>query len=170
MPPANEAPALDCTLLIAPRATVGLARRGMTFIELLVVLVLMALSAAVVFPAISNARVAPDSFALESTSIQSESLRSDKALDPIFTAARKLAINRAESIRLRVASDGIYAMVSLENGAPLTSGRVEGELAWLPDVIVDALGTSTMARPAAAPPGANKWDALACRWRRERAR
>lgn len=142
----------------------------MTLIELLVVLVLMALSAAVVFPAVSNARIVPESFGQERTAAELQSLIADRALDPLFTATRKIAINRGEPVRLRVATDGIYAVVSVESGTALADGRVEGDLSWLPDVIVNAMGTCTLTRPSAPPSDASKWDALACRWRRERAR
>lgn len=169
MPPATELPALDCSLLIAPGRTKSLARRGVTLLELLVVLVLMALSAAVVYPAVSNTRIGTESLALENSATQSKTLIADNTLDPIFTATRKIAISRGEPVRLRVASDGVYAMVSVENGAALASGRIEGGLSWLPDVVVDAMGTCTIARASAAPAGASRWDALACRWRRERA-
>lgn len=170
MPPATELPALDCTFNTAPGRTRRLARRGVTLIELLVVLVLMALSAAVVLPAVSNARIAPDSFVHDKTAAQIQNLMADEALDPIFTATRKIAINRGEPVRLRVASDGVYAVVSVESGAPLAEGRVEGVLRWFPDVVVDAMGTCTITRPPARPAGSSNWDALACRWRRERAR
>lgn len=142
----------------------------MTLIELLVVLVLMALSAAVVFPAVSNARITPYSFALERIAAESQSLVADETLDPIFTRVRKIAINRGEPVRLRVAADGAYAVVSIETGTALADGRIEGDLRWLPDVTVNAMGTCTITRASAPPAGASKWDALACRWRRERAR
>jgi prepilin-type N-terminal cleavage/methylation domain-containing protein len=145
-------------------------RRGVTLLELLVVLVLMALSAALVVPALS----APTTGALRSDETMNGKLGSgatermdlgDLAIDPILTSARRLAIRRGEPLRVQIDRDGVWAIVPERGGSAIDGGRTQPPTLWLPDVIVDALGTCVLFAEVVPPPGARAWDAMTCRWR-----
>lgn len=153
------------------RLTVGVRRRGVTLFELLVVLVLMTISAALVWPAISSV---PDRLVDSEAQDPADVLQRqagqatplpDAAVDPVLTSARRAAIKRGEPVRVRVERDGVWAIVSVKGGLAIETGRVAMELAWLPDVVVDALGTCLLSPNVSRPAGAQSWDALACRWR-----
>jgi prepilin-type N-terminal cleavage/methylation domain-containing protein len=88
----------------------GGERSGFTLVEVIVVLILLAVSAALVAPAI----LFPER---EATS----------ALVPVVNAARQLAARRGETLYLQVASDGkwrVFGAASLTEGA-ITEGRLE---------------------------------------------
>lgn len=136
------------------------ARRGVTLLELLVVLVLMAIVASLVLP---NLRL-PDA----ATVMHDGTPPARSAVDGVVSDARRLAIRRGEPVRLQVARDGVWAAVSVHTGSTIQDGRITGALSWRPDMTIDALGVCTLA-PAAVPrAGARAWDALACRWQDER--
>ena len=143
-------------------------RRGVTLLELLVVLVLMAIASALVLPAVRFPGIGSfDGEALTpSKNAPSGELIQSPEVDGVLTQARRLAIKRGEPVRLRVATDGVWAIVSANSGQPIKSGRVSEALSWRPDVTVDAVGTC-MLQPTVVPSAtAVAWDALACRWRR----
>ncbi|MEO7363088.1 MAG: prepilin-type N-terminal cleavage/methylation domain-containing protein [Gemmatimonadaceae bacterium] len=142
-------------------------RRGVTLLELLVVLVLMAIASALVLPAVRFPRA--DTLEGDPTTPSSTSplraLIQSPEVDGVLTQARRLAIKRGEPVRLRVATDGVWAIVSANTGESLESGRVAEKLSWQPDLTIDAVGTC-MLEPMVVPrANAVAWDALACRWR-----
>lgn len=146
-----------------------LMRRGVTLLELLVVLVLMAIASALVLPAIRFPHadaLLGDENSTSSADTKSSALIQSPEVDGVLTQARRLAIKRGEPVRLRVATDGVWAIVSANSGEAIESGRVSDTLSWQPDLTVDAVGTC-MLQPTVVPrANAVAWDALACRWRR----
>jgi len=84
------------------------ARRGVTLLELLVVLLLMALSAVLVLPVLSP---------LTATSDRDPRLA-------VIASARRAAVRRGESLRLRMEGDGVWALVTLRDGSVLDGGHV----------------------------------------------
>lgn len=147
-------------------------RHGVTLLELLVVLVLMAIASALVLPAIRFPRSVAslqgddDERDVASASAKPFGLMSSPEVDEVLTQARRLAIKRGEPVRLRVATDGVWAIVSANNGEELESGRVAEALSWQPDITVDAMGTCMLQSSVVPRARAAAWDALACRWRR----
>lgn len=147
-------------------------RRGVTLLELLVVLVLMAIASALVLPAIrfprSVASLQDDGNEAESSATDRKpfGLMPSPEVDEVLTQARRLAIKRGEPVRLRVATDGVWAIVAASSGEALESGHVAGALSWQPDLTVDAVGTCMLQSSVAPRVNAATWDALACRWRR----
>lgn len=145
-------------------------RCGVTLLELLVVLVLMAISAALVLPALSaksvDTSLSEDAVASATASNGQSFLAPDAVIGAILTNTRRLAVKRGEPMRLRVAQDGVWAVVPLKGGPAISDGRAPLPLLWFPDVVVDALGACVLSRLVVAPAGAHAWDALACRWRR----
>ena len=138
------------------------ARRGVTLLELLVVLVLMGVSAALVLPVLDR----PDG-AQRMTEAE------------LISLARRMAIGRAEPLRLRLDSDGVWAVVSAREGTPIRSGRIDlapnarAAIATSRlDLSIDALGTcmpsADVARSALAANG--NFDPLACEFVSEFAR
>jgi prepilin-type N-terminal cleavage/methylation domain-containing protein len=94
------------------RSSCGNARDGFTLVEVIVVLILLAVSAALVAPAI----LFPEK---EATS----------ALVPVVDGARELAARRGETLYLQVASDGkwrVFGGASLTEGV-VTQGQLEGD-------------------------------------------
>ncbi len=132
-----------------PGAARGVRRvqLGVTLLELLVVLVVLGLTAAVVLPSLTP--VVP---------------RTDR--DPTATliaTARRAAIRRGEPLRLRVDPDGVWALVSVRDGSVVDAGRLSGggqAIAGL-SLSVDGLGSC---RPAGVMSGRGAFDPLACRW------
>jgi prepilin-type N-terminal cleavage/methylation domain-containing protein len=135
-------------------------RRGVTLIELLVVLVLMAIGSALVVPAIRF----PASG--ESAEPIAAGLMPSPDVDGIIATARNRALERGEPVRLRVAPDGVWAIVSARSGDAIASGRASDHPSWEPDMTIDATGTCVLSERVQPRPGARSWDALACRWRR----
>ena len=88
-------------------------RRGVTLLELLVVLVLMGIAAAGVAPALRPplASRAGDG-------------RGPADVDELIATARRTAIRRGEPLRLRVATDGVWALVAFRDGTLLSGGRL----------------------------------------------
>lgn len=124
-------------------------RRGLTLLELLVVLVLMALAAAVVAPVLLRPAMASV----------------DRA-DALVTAARRTAIRRGQPLRLRLDADGVWGLVSERTGDPVEYGRldttgvsVSATRARSLDLHIDAMGTCM---PANAGDG-GAFDPFACR-------
>lgn len=97
-------------------------RRGMSLLELLVVLTLMGVAGALVAPVFRPRSLAPE--------------RTDAA---IVAAARQTAVRRAEPLRLRLAANGFWSLVAQRDGAMVDSGRVAGQLPTA-ELLVDALG------------------------------
>lgn len=138
----------------------------MTLLELLVVLVLMAIATALVVPALRF----PSTVLLPNDGASAESQRKSGLIptpevDGVLASARRLALKRGEPVRLRVASDGVWAIVPLSGGDAIQSGRVTEPLSWQPDLTVDAIGTCVLSADVVPRTGAGAWDALACRWR-----
>ena len=124
-------------------------RRGVTLLELLVVLTLMGAAAALVAPALG---VWPSSGSSGATT----------AVNAALTSARRQAIRRAEPLRVRVAADGVWALVSQRDGAVIDSGRVamaDDATVEPIDLLIDALGTCM---PPAGRSGGAAVDLLAC--------
>lgn len=142
------------------------ARRGVTLLEMLVVLVVMAISAAIVLPAL--ARGAPGA--------KSESHADDLA--SVVASARRAAIARGEPVRLHVGVDGVWALVSLRAGVHITSGRIatttndtgNGDHATI-DLRIDAMG-SCVPSPSARDvgPSTDRFDPVSCGLLAERPR
>ena len=134
------------------------ARRGVTLLELLVVLVLMGISAAVVIPALDPP----------------VELRSDSA-SALVERARRAAISRGEPVRLRIEGDGAWALVSLRDGVPLAQGEARAEqqptaTSLAIDLRIDAMGSCTPASTLVGATGdAVRFDPLVCRFGNERA-
>lgn len=141
-------------------------RRGVTLLELLVVLVLMAIATALVVPAL---RFPSASLATEAggslTGHWQSGLIPTPEVDGVLAGARRLALRRGEPVRLRVASDGVWAVAPLKGGEAIQTGRVTQALSWQPDLTIDAMGTCVLAPNVLPRAGAAAWDALACRWR-----
>jgi prepilin-type N-terminal cleavage/methylation domain-containing protein len=128
---------------------------GVTLVELLVVLVLMSIAATLVVLAM-RLPSAPNA-ALDGVS--------HAPLDAIVSKARRLAIRRGQPVQLRIAPDGVWAIVPATGGEAVASGRTTDVLPWLPDLHIDAMGTCFIASATVPPQHARAWDALACRWR-----
>lgn len=125
-------------------------RQGVTLLELLVVLILMALSAAVVLPAL----LPPSSVSVE--------LPGAAAL----AHARRAAISRGESMRFQLSSDGGWALASLHDGSAVDSGRVlsrgaTGETIMALNVLISPLGTCL---PVVTDGALATFDPLSCAW------
>ncbi len=129
-------------------------RRGVTLLELIVVLLVIAMSATLVIPALKQTMSGDDSINAELE---------------LLTQARRLATQRGEPLQLRVAGDGVWAVVSVRAGDVVSSGRSTASLSWLPNVRIDAVGTCMLGDGVAPPPNAKSWDAVGCRWRMETA-
>ena len=139
------------------------ARRGTTLLELLVVLVLMAITSALVVPALRFPSLSADDGGSRHT--QQSGLIPTPEVDGVLSGARRLALKRGEPVRLRVATDGVWAIVPLHGGEPIQNGRVTQPLSWQPDLTIDAIGTCVLSASVVPLAGAAAWDALACRWR-----
>lgn len=165
--------------IVAPdrlRKQAGLPR-GATLLELLVVLVLMAIASSLVFPAFRNPVALPtaddSSDDIEASGQKSHygdavgavAVMRTPDVDVIITTARRHALARGEPVRLRAASDGVWAIVSANSGAAIATGRLESPPSWPADLTVDAMGSCALSVQVAPLAGATAWDALRCRWR-----
>jgi prepilin-type N-terminal cleavage/methylation domain-containing protein len=122
--------------------------RGVTLLELLIVLVLMGLAAGLVAPMLRP--------------IAASTGAADVA---IVAAARRRAVQRAEPLRLRFTRAGAWTVRSVASGEVLDSGSARGGLAegeWL----LDPLGACL---PASGSASAAAFDALMCRDARDAA-
>lgn len=115
--------------------------RGVTLLELLIVLVVMTVAAALVLPAF-GAPPAP----------------ADSPQAQVIAAARRTAIRRAEPLRIRLFADGAWSIRSQRDGALVDSGRVDAALAPS-DVLVDPLGSCV---PVGQSTGVMTFDPLSC--------
>ena len=97
-------------------------RRGVTLLELLIVLILMGITAALVVPAFVQRPAAPEA-----------------ANVALLASARRLAIRRAEPLRLRMSANGDWMVTGVRNGVVVDSGHVRDSL-LATEVLVDALG------------------------------
>jgi len=133
------------------RALLPHPRAGLTVLELLVVLAILAITTAVVPLAWRSSRPT-----------------SGSALDALIQTARRDAIRRGEELRLRVDADGAWVLAARDGTAILETGRIASPAAAV-SLRVDALGTcrpgatntTTSSGPAVA--GAS-FDMLACRY------
>jgi len=110
-----------------------------TLLELLIVLVIMAVSAAMVAPVLSRREI--DGRAADASWIN---------------AARHTAIRRGEPLRLERHADGAWRLTTQRTGTAIDSGRVDTARATMV-LLIDALGGCV---PATAMPLA--FDALSC--------
>jgi prepilin-type N-terminal cleavage/methylation domain-containing protein len=123
------------------------ASGGYTLLELVVVLILLGVVAAVVAPGLP-------------------ALRADPApeLRLVINNARNAAIRRGETVHLRVDRSGAWRMAvgPAERGAPLMSGRLRATVQAATDLVFSPLGTC--AAPAESlPPMLNpQIDPLTC--------
>lgn len=150
---------------------------GATLLELLVVLVIMAIASALVFPAFRNPVATPnaddspdDSGAPGQKSHWADAASTGAVLptpdvDGIITTARRHALVRGEPVRLRADSDGVWAIVSANSGATIATGRLNSAPSWPARLTVDAMGSCALSTRVAPLAGATAWDALRCRWR-----
>ncbi len=136
-------------------------RGGVTLLELLVVLALLAISAAVVLPALRPPAITPVA-----------------AEDALVTATRRTAIARGELVRLRLEGDGTWGVVGARTGVVIDTGRISAHPRTL-DITVDARGSCAPVaskRTASTGTGATNatsglsFDPLACRTRSDSAR
>lgn len=126
--------------------------RGVTLLELLVVLALMSLAAVLAMPAMQ--RLLPGS-----------EVGARAPETQILVDARRHAVRRGEPLRLRVEPDGAWALVAVHGGAIVDGGRVPDRLAWFPDLRIDAMGGCALSSSVAPPEGVESWDPLQCEWR-----
>ncbi|MEP6764606.1 MAG: prepilin-type N-terminal cleavage/methylation domain-containing protein [Gemmatimonadaceae bacterium] len=131
-------------------------RSGVTLLELLVVLVLMSISAALVMPSL---RLPKSLNVTDGTDG-----RVTTAVDVVMTNARRIAIKRGEPVRLRMAWDGVWAIVPAKGGEAIQTGRISESLPWIPDVTIDAMGICVLNDGVVPRANARSWDALGCRW------
>ncbi len=130
-------------------------RRGVTLLELLVVLLLLGVTAALVVPALLPRRPDPQS----------------DAVDRAVTRARRYAIQRAESLRLQVRSDGAWVIQGSRSGTPVDSGgpTALGAVTSPLIVVIDPLGSCTPTNGPGAPETSatvsrGRFDMMSCRW------
>ncbi len=116
---------------------VPIARRGVTLLELLVVLVILGIAAAFVGPPLLSTRPRNDSPAQQ--------------VETLLTSVRRGAVQRGEPVRLRLEDDGAWAVVGQRSGSIVDTGRLAASARRL-DITVDPRGTCT---PVQASRGAN---------------
>ena len=122
------------------------ARRGFTLLELVVVLVLLGLTAAVAAPALRG----PPSAAA--------------GLESLLPTAREAAVRRGETVYLRVAESGDWRLAGASSAADtaIASGRV-APFAGLPLVLaVSPLGSCALDAASAQRAGHPQLDPLTC--------
>jgi prepilin-type N-terminal cleavage/methylation domain-containing protein len=118
-----------------------LVPRGVTLLELLIVLTLMGIAAAVVAPSFGARSATPEA-----------------SRSALVTSARRMAVRRAERLSLRLSQNGAWSVRTLTDGAVLDSGHVRDAL---PDaeLLLDALGGCVPARGTSA---GEHFDPLTC--------
>ena len=89
------------------RASLLHSRSGLTLLELLVVLVILAITSAIVPLAWRNSRATQT-----------------RALDDLIHTARREAIRRGDELRLRVDGDGAWVLAARDGSDILQSGRI----------------------------------------------
>ena len=112
-----------------PHLWTGAGRRGVTLLELLIVLTLMGIAAAVVAPTLMRRFVA-----------------SEPADVALIGGAKRLAVRRAEPLRLTVGDSGVWRLTTVSGAQAVDSGRAP-ELAPL-TIEIDAVGGCVPARQA----------------------
>jgi prepilin-type N-terminal cleavage/methylation domain-containing protein len=119
-----------------------MARRAFTLVEILVVLVLLGIAAAIVAPAL----IPP--------------ARPEATIATVLDATRRVAIRRAESVTVRVATTGAWQVTGDASPAAgtLLAGTLGSPIPASVIVHVSPLGICTVDGPAGAPV-----DALRCR-------
>jgi prepilin-type N-terminal cleavage/methylation domain-containing protein len=123
------------------------ASGGYTLLELIVVLILLGVVAAVVAPGLS-------------------SLRADPApeLQLVIGRARDAAIRRGETIHLRVDRSGAWRATAgtAELGEPLGSGRLRAPVQTATDLVFSPLGTCAAPAESLPPALSPEIDPLIC--------
>lgn len=130
-----------------------LLRRGVTLLELLVVLLLLGITAALVLPALAPRLASRPEGA--------------DGVAGLVASARRQAIRRAESLKLRVDRDGIWALVSARDGAVVDGGRIPlrgAEQGVEPtELTIDALGSCMPSGSGASASSApRRFDPMSC--------
>jgi prepilin-type N-terminal cleavage/methylation domain-containing protein len=117
------------------------ARRGVTLIEMLVVIILIALAAGMVVPMLRSApRPAP-------------------SLAGLIPGARDAAARRGETVRLRVSDNGDWRLTGDAAGDSIAAGRVEPFEGLPLTLVVGPLGSCQL-EPEAAGPGGRRPPAI----------
>ena len=128
------------------RAPLPRPRAGLTLIEVLVVLALLAITATVVPMAWRGTRATQGD-----------------ARQAVLRDARRDAIRRGETLRLRIDADGAWVLAARDGADVLTTGRTDPAPAPV-SLRIDPLGSC---RPvgdlAATDDGAEAFDVLSCR-------
>lgn len=135
-------------------------RRGVTLLELAVVLTIMGVAAALVTPVFASR------------------LAETTPREDVIAGARRRAIQRGEPLRLRVLATGDWALAAARDGAVIDSGAFSassGDSTSAPteremDVLIDALGgcvparqSSIRSRASATELPVASFDPLTCR-------
>lgn len=132
------------------------ARAGVTLVELLIVLVIMGIVVALAVP-----------FGAVSRRDRSTDTRAQ--LPAVVDTARRLAVQHAVSVRVRIERDGVWSVSVPGAAAPLATGRLpeKGDAGAVGvDLTVDPLGSCRPIpgwRPDAMPYD-KAFDAGRCRW------
>lgn len=105
-----------------------IVRRGVTLLELLVVLVILGITAAFVVPPLLSSRPA--------------NAAPEQQVETLLSSVRRGAVQRGEPVRLRLEDDGAWAVVGQRSGSTVDTGRLAAGVRRL-DVTVDPRGTCT---------------------------
>ncbi|WP_145979029.1 type II secretion system protein [Gemmatimonas phototrophica] len=126
-------------------------RVGLTLMEVLVVLVILGIAGALL---------------LSRQVTQSGTRRAESASDmkAVVDSARRLAVQRQQSLRVRVYNDGLWSVVAPDLTDPIAAGNITAPPAPL-DLTVDARGTCRPS-PGWIPSEEHRaaFDAGKCRW------
>ncbi len=123
-----------------PLPTCHPLRRGVTLLELLIVLTLMGVAAALVAPALVRPTAEPVSAGRE-----------------IVNRARLQAVRRGEPLRVAMWANGAWVLSTQRDGAVVDSGHVRDALPRA-DILMDALGSCVPAEAREA----RAFDLLSC--------
>lgn len=127
------------------------ARAGLTLMEVLVVLVILGIAGALL---------------LSRQVTQNGTRRAESAGDmkAVVDSARRLAVQRQQTLRVRVYNDGLWSVVAPDIADPIAAGNITEPPAPL-DLTVDARGTCRPS-PGWIPSEAHRaaFDAGKCRW------
>lgn len=100
------------------------ARSGVTLLELAIVIVVMGVAGSIVTAMVQTGRLQP---------------LKDTGPAGAIVEARRLAVRRAEPVRLRVSEQGAWTITSLRDGVVIDSGTARS-LRSVVDLQIDALG------------------------------
>jgi len=120
--------------------------RGVTLIEMVVVLVLIGMTAALAAPALLRPA------------------RAESGFRELVSAARETAIRRGETVHLRIGASGEWRIEGSASAAPevLLSGRVDPFLQHPLTVLVSPTGSCALDAPSTVTAGDIRLDPLTC--------